>query len=83
LRFRRAGPGASNPGIPSAESIVYSDRYDQKISVVSEREWPTLQLLEFAKGVDRVHVRYPLWLQTAQQRPDAKVFATLFAVESW
>jgi len=29
-----------------------------------------------------VHVRYPLWLQTAQQRPGAKVFATLFAVES-
>ena len=29
-----------------------------------------------------MHVRYPLWLQTAQQRPGAKVFATLFAVES-
>ncbi|MFZ9037750.1 MAG: MFS transporter [Gammaproteobacteria bacterium] len=29
-----------------------------------------------------MHVRHPLWLQTAQQRPGAKVFATLFAVES-
>jgi MFS family permease len=29
-----------------------------------------------------VHVRHPLWLQTAQQRPGAKVFASLFAVES-
>ena len=29
-----------------------------------------------------MHVRYPVWLQTAQQRPGARVFATLFAVES-
>lgn len=29
-----------------------------------------------------MHVRHPLWLQTAQQRPGAKVFASLFAVES-
>ena len=29
-----------------------------------------------------MHVRHPLWLQTAQQRPGAKVFATLFAIES-
>ena len=29
-----------------------------------------------------MHVRYPLWLQTAQQRPGARVFASLFAIES-
>ena len=29
-----------------------------------------------------MHVRHPLWLQTAQQRPGANVFATLFALES-
>ncbi len=29
-----------------------------------------------------MNVRYPMWLQTAQQRPGASVFATLYAVES-
>ena len=29
-----------------------------------------------------MHVRYPIWLRTAQQRPGARVFATLFAAES-
>lgn len=29
-----------------------------------------------------MHVRYPIWLRTAQQRPGASVFAVLFAFES-
>ena len=29
-----------------------------------------------------MHVRYPVWLRTAQQRPGANVFAVLFALES-
>ena len=29
-----------------------------------------------------MNVRYPVWLRTAQQRPGARVFAALFAVES-
>ena len=29
-----------------------------------------------------MNVRYPMWLQTAQQQPGASVFATLYAVES-
>ena len=30
-----------------------------------------------------MHVRYPIWLQTAQQSPGASVFASLYAVESY
>lgn len=29
-----------------------------------------------------MHVRYPIWLRSAQQRPGSNVFATLFALES-